>query len=97
VHVLPCTTGAAHHLANVSWHVLPCVQAGATPQQQQPPPAAAAAAQQKQQLAGTKRPAASLPGGSNGVDGAAAAADAAVPKGFFDDKTADKKARGIKE
>jgi hypothetical protein len=47
-------------------------------------------------LAGTKRPAASLPGGSNGVDGAAAA-DAAVPKGFFDDKTADKKARGIKE
>jgi hypothetical protein len=70
-------------------HFLFCMQAGAAPQQQQPPAAAVVQQkQQQQQLAGTKRPAA-------GTDGAAA--DAAVPKGFFDDKTADKKARGIKE
>jgi hypothetical protein len=60
--------------------------------------------QQQQQLAGTKRPASSLqaPGPQGPAAAAAAGAagaaqpDAAVPKGFFDDKAADNAARGIK-
>jgi hypothetical protein len=102
------TTHVAHSPTNakiVTWlqgyivrDVFAILQAGTAPQQQQPAAATAAAVQPQQQLSGTKRPAASLAGssGSRGADGAAAA-DAAVPKGFFDDKTADKKARGIKE
>lgn len=86
--------------------MMPCTQAtGASQQQQQP---AAASKQQPQQqahklqqqkpqgqhLSGSKRPA---PAAAAGAADGDAAADAAVPKGFFDSKAADDAARGIKQ
>jgi hypothetical protein len=46
--------------------------------------------QQQQQLAGTKRAANTGTADAGGIT-------AAVPQGFFDDRAADKRARGIKE